>query len=89
MDLEFKSLTELYLRMKPALRTKKRELYRGGYKYIKEEDIWNYLKETSWKSACDLALYKMVSDVLNINALELDEYMKKTYFKKVNNEYNI
>lgn len=48
MEVEFNSLEELYQRIKPALTTKKEEMRRSGYVYIKEEDIWNYLKEVKW-----------------------------------------
>ena len=33
MDMNFSSLEELYNRLKPALRTKKRELKENGYGY--------------------------------------------------------
>ena len=39
MDIEFNSLQELYQRIRPALRTRMRELHRLGYDYVKEEDI--------------------------------------------------
>ena len=45
---EFETLEELYKRIKPALITKKNEMHRDGYIYIKEEDIWNYLKEIKY-----------------------------------------
>lgn len=76
MDIEFRSLEELYARLKPALRTKRMELRRTGYTYITEEDIWNYLKDKKWKSARDLELHDMVDDVLNCDALYVDDYLK-------------
>lgn len=76
MELEFNSLQELYDRIKPALRTKMRELNRLGYDYIKEEDIWNFLKEKKWISASDLNLSDMVDDILNIDEFDIDRYMK-------------
>ena len=77
MEIEFNSLEELYNRLKPALVTKKNEMNRNGYKYIKIEDIWNYLKEIKWKKAKDLSLYEMVSDVLNVDDLLIDDYLKQ------------
>ena len=77
MDIEFNSLEELYNRLKPALNTKQREMIRNGYNYIKIEDIWNYLKEIKWKKANNLALYEMVSDVLNIDDIVIDGYLKQ------------
>ena len=79
MEIEFNSLEELYNRLKPALTTKKNEMNRNGYKYIKIEDIWNYLKEIKWKKAKDLSLYEMVSDVLNIDDLLIDDYLKQKF----------
>lgn len=74
--MDFTSLEELYKRVLPALKTRKNELIRIGLKYIKEEDIWNYLKEIKWKKTKDLTLSMMVSDILNIDSLKLDEYVK-------------
>ncbi len=94
MDLEFHSLEELYKRIKPALNTKCIEMKRLGYTYITDEDIWNYLKEVKWKIAVDLNLYQMVSDVLNTEAVLIDDYLKqklnmknrKIYFEEEEHE---
>lgn len=77
MDISFASPEELYNRLKPALRTKQREMARNGYAYIKMEDIWNYLKEIKWKNAHDLYLHEMVSDVLSTYNSEIDIYLKE------------
>jgi len=77
MDVEFNSLEELYRRIKPALHTKKEEMKRNGYPYIKEEDIWNYLKEVKWVHSKNLSLYQMVSDVLNVKDNLIDRYLKE------------
>lgn len=77
MDVEFNSLEELYRRIKPALHTKKEEMKRNGYPYIKEEDIWNYLKEVKWVHSKNLSLYQMVSDVLNVEEHLIDRYLKE------------
>lgn len=77
MDFEFTSLEELYKRIKPALSTKQTEMQRLGYKYIEEEDIWNYLKEVKWKKSTDLSLYEMVNDVLNVDNEVVDNYLKE------------
>ena len=76
MDIEFGSLEELYKRLKPALKTKTEEMHRKGFDYIKEEDVWNYLKEVKWKTSRNLNLYQMVSDVLNIDNILIDSYLK-------------
>jgi len=77
MNLEFNNLQELYNRLKPALETKKNEMNRKGYNYIKKEDIWNYLKEIKWKQASNLSLHEMVSDVLNVSDEIIDAYLKQ------------
>lgn len=77
MDITFESLEELMARLRPALVTKKEEMRREGFEYIKEEDIWNYLKEVKWKSSKDLTLYEMVNDILNTNNYVIDKYLKE------------
>lgn len=79
--MEFTSIKELYERLKPALKTKCNELKRINYYYIKEEDIWNYLKEYKWKKTNNLNLFEMVEDILNIDILKLDSYVKEEYRK--------
>lgn len=90
MNTAFNSLEELFLRLKPALKTKQIEMKRNGFHYIKMEDIWNYLKEKKWYNAKSLGLYEMVSDVLNCDNELIDDYLKSklnlrsrvTYFDK-------
>lgn len=77
MDITFSSVEELYERIKPALRTKKEEMRRNGYSYIKEEDVWNYLKEVKWVKSKGLSLAEMVSDVLNTEDAYIDRYLRE------------
>jgi len=79
MDLVFNSLEELYQRIKPALTTKKEEMRRNGYVYIKEEDIWNYLKEIKWVNSKNLSLYQMTCDILDTKDIVIDEYLRKKF----------
>jgi len=74
--ITFNSLEELYTRIKPALFTKKEEMRRNGYIYVKEEDIWNYLKEVKWLSARNLSLYEMTCDILNTDDSIIDSYLR-------------
>ena len=83
MDIEFNNVKELYERLKPALSTKVTELKRNDLDYIKVEDIWNYLKESKWMSANNLLLYQMVDDILNLDNMEIDDYVKGELRKKV------
>ena len=87
MDMDFSSLEELYNRLKPALRTKKRELKENGYGYLKIEDIWNYLKENKWKRSNNLSLNDMVSDILNADNEFIDDYFKEKLNSKNRNVY--
>ncbi len=77
MDITFNSLEELYQRIKPALLTKKEEMRRNGYVYIKEQDIWNYLKEVKWVNSKNLSLYDMTSDILNTDDVIIDSYLRE------------
>ena len=87
MDLQIQSLEELYQRIRPALSTKKNEMHRAGYIYIKEEDIWNYLREVKWIHSKDLSLYEMVSDVLNSENIKIDSYLKEKLNMRNRNLY--
>lgn len=77
MDKGFSSQTELYERVRPALRTKRHELIRAGFKYIKEEDIWNYNIDNNWRRAKGLTLASMVNDILNTSDNAYSEYVLK------------
>ncbi len=83
MDIEFNNVKELYERLRPALTAKITELKRNDLDYIKEEDIWNYLKDTKWSKANNLLLYQMVDDILNLDMGLIDEYVKSEIRKKV------
>jgi len=88
-ELKFKTLNELYERLLPALRSKKKELTNNKIQYIHEEDIWNYLKQYKWKHNVDLTLAKMVDDILNANNQEFDDYIKRqiaTYHRVIEKE---
>ena len=74
---DFKTLEDLYQRIRPALMTKRAEMRRNGYVYIKEEDIWNYLKEVKWVGSKDLSLYQMTCDILDTNDGSIDDYLRK------------
>lgn len=88
MEIEFKSVLELYERIKPALKAKANEFKRIKYDYIKEEDIWNYLKEYKWKKSSGLDLFEMTSDILNLDVIALDSYVKE-FYRKSKREVNL
>ena len=76
MDIVFSSEQELYNRLKPALQSKVNELKRNSLDYIKIEDIWNFLKISKWSKSNDLQLYQMVDDIINVDNILLDNYIK-------------
>lgn len=76
MDIEFNDIKELYTRLEPALIAKVVDLNRNGINYIKKEDVWNYLKIHKWRNANNLLLYQMVDDILNIDNILIDNYVK-------------
>lgn len=80
-DVKFRSLPELYKRILPALKSKKRELKLKGFSYIYEEDIWNFLKNFKWSGARNLDLGIIINDVFNVNEDQLNEYVKEEIMK--------
>lgn len=74
--IEFDNVKQLYDRLKPALKTKQSEMRRMGYSYVREEDIWNYLKEVKWKKSVGLSLCEMVSDILNTEDVLIDNHLR-------------
>lgn len=77
MENEFTTLEQLYKRIKPALTAKANEMRMQGYNYIKEEDIWNYLKEVKWINSKNLLLFEMVRDILNAENSMIDDYLRE------------
>jgi len=80
--MEFDNLQDLYKRMLPALRTKRHELSRKGFEYIREEDIFECLSLSKWKMAQGLTVSDMVSDILSVDMDELNVYFKEKWKKK-------
>ncbi len=66
MDIEFESINDLYNRVLPALRTKKREFQKKGV-FILEKELFNYLINTKWSKINNLSLNQIVNDILNYN----------------------
>ena len=87
MEIEFNNISELYERLKPALKSKIAELKREGYDYLTIEDVWNYLKENKWKDSKNLALNEMVNDILNSENIIIDDYFKHKMKKRTRRVY--
>jgi len=72
---EYKSQKELYLALIPALNVKIRLIKNTNFKYIKKEDIWNYLRDNKWKYSIDLTLSDMVQDIIHLDNSEIIEHI--------------
>ncbi len=83
-EITFASQEELYARIKPALRSKKKMLNKNGYKYVNENDIWDYMRLNKWNKSYGLELCDMVDDILKTdNKLIVNYYHNKYMPKKV------
>ena len=65
---------ELYKRVLPALKSKKDELHKNGYKVLKEKDIWNLLLANKWNKERKIALCDLVDDILNTHNGEIMDF---------------
>ena len=66
MNIEFKDIKELYKRVMPALRRKKRILLKNGIN-VNENDIFEYLAKEKWSKGSNLSLNDIVSDIINVD----------------------
>ncbi len=80
-DIKFNSINELYERVLPALKSKKKELVRNKIKFIDEKEIWNLLSTNIWRNQEDLTLADIVDDILNINNIKLIEFYHNAHRK--------
>lgn len=76
VDEKFNSVTELYKRVLPALRSKKKELIINKLGFITEKDIWDFLRENKWSKEANLTLFDIVNDILTVEESSLVQYMK-------------
>lgn len=81
MDETFSSLEELYNRLLPALKSKKRELHLNHMIYIDVKDIWEYFCVNKWNRGANLTLFDMVHDILNTDNNLIDAYVQKKKIK--------
>ncbi len=76
----FTSLEELYNRLLPALRNKKREMKTEKMLQISEMDIWLYFCKNVWPNKNNLTLGEMVDDILNTDNFTIyKEAREKTH----------
>lgn len=86
MNEEFKSLKDLYERVKPALYSKLKEINRLGFSVVSEIDIWNYLIINNWKDRTNLELHEIISDILYVDNYRVYEYVINKMKKYKENE---
>lgn len=84
-DLVLNSQEELYNRIRPALRSKRRLLRQCGFTSVRESDIWNFLRMNKWLKSSGLELCDMVDDILHAKNEEIVNYC---YSKYMNNNEN-
>lgn len=87
-DFRFNTVEELYKKLYPALKTKANDLRRKNINYIKEEDIWNYLRKNYWNKPNKLSLSDMVSDILSTPDYELEDYVSFKFQNKAEEKQN-
>ena len=78
-DIVFNSQDELFNRLKPALRSKKKILFKKGAKKITEEDIWDFMINNVWMNASGLELCDMVDEILHAEDALIIEYYHNKY----------
>ncbi len=63
---QFNSVTELYMRVLPALQVKRKEFIVNKLNFITEKDIWDCLNELVWSKNTDLTLFDIVNSILTL-----------------------
>lgn len=64
MNEEFNSVKDLYIRVLPALKIKKRELKKKGIEKL-EKEIFDDLVKSKWIKGINISLNQIVNDILN------------------------
>lgn len=77
VEEKFGSITELYRRVLPALKSKKKELVSSKITFVTEKNIWDYLRETKWCNETKLTLFDIVNDILYVETDQLLDYISK------------
>ena len=83
-EIVFASQEELYKRILPALRSKKKKIHKEGFKSILEKDIWDYMRLNKWNQSIGLELCEMVDDILNTPNIKIMEYYHKIHMPLFN-----
>ena len=60
--------------VRPAMQSKLEEFKMLGYPTIKSDEIWDFLHAKKWKRTPELALHKIVNDIIVLKAGEIINY---------------
>lgn len=71
----YNSQRELFNMLRGAFNVKLR-LIEKEYNYIKQIDIWNYLKINKWCKDKNLSLSEMVNDIIEVDITKVDLFIK-------------
>lgn len=74
--MEYTSKEDLYNKLLPVFRVKKRIISYTKYKHITNENIWAYLIETKWKKAYNLSLAEIVNDIITVDTHLINKEQK-------------
>lgn len=87
----FSNAEELYKKVKPALKSKIKDLTRVGVNYVQKADVWNYLKNNVWCKKVNLTLGEVVNDIMTVSNEELEYYVQSLFkdSKRVREEDNL
>ena len=77
--LIFNSEEELYNRVLPALKCKRKMINRIGFKNVSEKDIWDYLRIRVWNNKTDILLCELVDDILKVKEELVVQYCHEKY----------
>lgn len=75
---------DLYVRVLPVLRYKKREIFKLEYVKIKEDTIWKIFVENVWNNRENIALCDIVDDIINYDNKKIIVY----YLNSFDNSFN-
>ena len=76
-SLNFPNVTAIYNRLLPAIRTKLDDLKKNNLTTGSEIDIWDYCLKNIWLKKDNLNIYDMVNDILFIDEIKFQEYLKE------------
>ena len=82
-EITFSSIKELYNRLLPALKSKKKLINNEGFKNIKEKDIWEFMYVTRWQNETGLTLADMVSDILHEDNKVIINYCQRKILENI------